>query len=84
MDLDKDFDCVPHRRLLITLQSYGITGKPLDWIKDFLADRKQRVSIRGSFSDWVNIFVNDMPINYQTISSPNDHNILQQDIDQVN
>ena len=37
------------------LQSYGITGKLLDWIEDFLADRKQRVSIRVSLSDWVNI-----------------------------
>ena len=49
----KAFDCVPHRRLLTKLQSYGITGKSLDWIKDFLADRKHRVSIRDSFSDCV-------------------------------
>ena len=24
-------------------------------MEDFLGDRKQRVSIRGSFSDWVNV-----------------------------
>ena len=54
LDLRKAFDCMPHRRLLTKLQSYGITGKLLDWIEDFLADRKQRVSIRGSLSDWVN------------------------------
>ena len=114
LDLRKAFDCVPHRRLLTKLQSYGITGKLLDWIEDFLADRKQRVSIRGSLSDWVNItsgvpqgsvlgpilfiiFVNDMPdvIDsmllmfaddtklYRTISSPIDHDILQQDIDRI-
>ena len=58
-DLRKAFDCVPHRRLLTKHQSYGITGKLLDWIKVFLAD-SQRVSIRGSLSDWVNI-TSDVP-----------------------
>ena len=32
-----------------------MVGKLLDWIKDFLINRKQRVCVRGSFSDWVNI-----------------------------
>ena len=54
LDLRKAFDCVPHRRLLSKLQSYGITGRLLDWIENFLINRKQRVCIRGSFSDWVN------------------------------
>ena len=98
-----------YRRLL---SKYGIlAGKLLDWIEDFLIDRKQRVCIRGSFSEWVNvtsgvsqgsvigpalciIFANDMPnvISsvllmfaddtklYRTISSPQDCNIL---IDQI-
>ena len=35
LDLHKAFDCVPHRRLLTKLQSYGITGKLLDWIEVF-------------------------------------------------
>ena len=55
LDLLKAFDCVPHRRLLSKLQSYGITGKLLDWIANFLIDRKQRVYVRGSSSDWVNV-----------------------------
>ena len=49
------FDCVPHGRLLSKLQSYGIAGKLLDWIEDFLIDRKQRVCIRDSFSEWINV-----------------------------
>jgi len=55
LDLHKAFDCAPHRRLLSKLQSYGIPGKLLDWIEDFLSERKQRVCIRGTFSDWVSI-----------------------------
>ena len=37
-DLRKAFDCVPDGRLLTKLQSYGVTGKLLDWIEDFLTD----------------------------------------------
>ena len=40
LDLRKAFDYFPHRRLLSKLQSYGITGKLLDWIENFLINRK--------------------------------------------
>ena len=43
MDSQKAFDTVPHRRLLSMLQHYGIKGKVLRWIKDFLSCRTQRV-----------------------------------------
>ena len=43
------FDCVPHRRLLTKLQSYGIEGKLLDWIEGFLGDRKQNIHKRFLF-----------------------------------
>ena len=46
---------MPHRRLLSNLRSYGVAGKLFDWIENFLSNRKQRVCIRGSFSEWVNI-----------------------------
>ena len=45
LDCCKAFDYVPHRRLLSKLQSYGITRKLLDWIENFLIDRKQRACI---------------------------------------
>jgi len=32
----KAFDTVPHQRLLRKLKAYGITGKVLEWIQDFL------------------------------------------------
>ena len=53
LDFAKAFDSVPHRRLLGKLHAYGIRGKLLDWISAFLIDRRQRVVIQGSKSEWV-------------------------------
>ena len=55
LDFSKAFDKVPYRRLLTKLKSYGIRGKVLCWIKDFLNNRKQRVIVNGSFSEWKDI-----------------------------
>ena len=41
LDLQKAFDSVPHNRLLLKVESYGISGKFLGWIKSFLSDREQ-------------------------------------------
>ena len=56
LDLQKAFDKVPHARLLSKLESYGIGGKLLQWIEIFLSNRRQCVHLRGSKSDWINIF----------------------------
>ena len=40
LDIKKEFDTVPHKRLLLKLKGYGIDGPVLDWIKDFLKGRK--------------------------------------------
>ena len=50
LDFAKAFDTVPHRRLLGKLESYGIRGKLLKWIKSFLEERKQQVIVNGSKS----------------------------------
>jgi hypothetical protein len=47
LDFSKAFDTVPHCRLLNKLQAYGIKGKILEWVTDFLTNRRQRVSISG-------------------------------------
>ena len=47
-----DFDSVPHKRLLVKMENYGITGKILGWCKHFLSDRRQRVVINGEKSAW--------------------------------
>jgi hypothetical protein len=55
LDFWKAFDTVPHARLLVKLRAYGVCGKTLDWIADFLRNRKQRVVVDGRFSAWTNV-----------------------------
>ena len=51
LDFAKAFDKVPHKRLTLKLQFYGITGPTLHWITAFLTNRTQRVLLDGSSSD---------------------------------
>ena len=55
MDFQKAFDTVPHRRLISKLQSYGISGKLLNWLRDFLTNRQQRVRVNGHLSSVTSI-----------------------------
>ena len=51
LDFAKAFDKVPHLRILLKLTPYGITGNTHNWIKSFLSNHKQRVSVNGAMSD---------------------------------
>ena len=51
LDFAKAFDKVPHYRLLEKARAYGIRGKLLQWISDFLIGRTQRVKLNNVFSD---------------------------------
>ena len=42
LDFAKAFDSVPHERLKVKLFRYGINGKTLAWINNFLCQRHQR------------------------------------------
>ena len=55
LDFAKAFDSVPHERLLRKLKSLGIESNVLNWIRDFLVGRRQRVSINGTVSDWASV-----------------------------
>ena len=55
LDFQKAFDKVPHKRLMNKLKAYGIQGNVYTWIQNFLSNRKQRVSVCGSYSDWTNV-----------------------------
>ncbi len=52
LDMSKAFDKVWHEGLLFKLKQNGIKGKLLNILKSYLSDRKQRVLINGSESDW--------------------------------
>ena len=49
-DFMKAFDTVPHNRLVDLLTHYGFKDEVLSWIKDFISDRKQHVSVNGEIS----------------------------------
>ena len=50
-DFKKAFDTVPHYRLLVKLESFGINGSTLEIISDFLSDSRMRVGVGDKFSD---------------------------------
>ena len=52
MDYAKAFDTVPHQRLLCQVESFGISGNLLQWIKSFLSNRQQKVLANGVESSW--------------------------------
>ena len=52
LDFAKAFDSVPHQRLVTKLAGYGVGGRVLGWIKDFLTERRQRVCVNGATSSW--------------------------------
>lgn len=55
LDFSKAFDSVPHERLKAKLHYYGIRGQVLHWIDAFLGNRRQRVFLNGSCSDWAQV-----------------------------
>ena len=55
LDYEKAFDKVPHRRLLLQLNKFGIKGNTLSWITDYLQDRTQRVRVNGAISSSIDV-----------------------------
>ena len=51
LDFSKAFDKVDHKLLLNKLKFYGIKGKLFTWIKEFLTNRKQIVTVDGAHSE---------------------------------
>ena len=55
IDFAKAFDLVDHTILLTKLCKYGVRGSLLEWCRDYLTDRQQRVVVKGEVSDWLTI-----------------------------
>jgi len=53
LDFAKAFNSVPHRRLLVKLENYGIKGNILEWIQQFLTERRQQVGVHSTCSRWL-------------------------------
>ena len=52
LDMSKTFDKVWHEGLPFKLKQNGINGKLLNLLKSYLPNRKQRVVLNGSESEW--------------------------------
>jgi len=52
LDFQKAFDKVPHQRLLMKLAAHGLGRDILQWIRNWLSNRKQRVVLNGQHSGW--------------------------------
>ena len=50
LDFVKAFDSVPHKRLMMNIESYGMQGNIRKWIEAFLSGRTQIVKVNGAES----------------------------------
>ena len=55
LDFSKAFDKVSHVILMQKLCNFGVSGCLLNWCRDYLSNREQRVVIDGISSDWRSI-----------------------------
>ena len=55
LDFQKAFDKVSHQRLLLKLKAHGIGDSIIDWIEQWLTDRRQRVVVDGEVSNWKSV-----------------------------
>ena len=55
LDISKAFDKVWHKGLLHKLKGYGINGKALGLLENYLTNRQQKVILNGQSSSWLDI-----------------------------
>ena len=52
LDFQKAFDKVPHQILILKLKSHGMGNSIINWIEQWLTDRRQMVVVEGYVSSW--------------------------------
>ncbi len=55
IDLKKAFDLVSHKCLLHKFELYGLSGNSLNWFKDYIITRTQKVKYDNKLSDSIEI-----------------------------
>ena len=55
LDFRKAFDKVPHQRLILKLKSRGMGNSIINWIEQWLTDRRQSVVVDGQVSSWTSV-----------------------------
>ena len=55
LDFQKAFDKVPHQRLISKLKSHGMGNSIINWIEQWLTDRRQRVVVDVEVSSWKSV-----------------------------
>ncbi len=55
LDFKKAFDKVSHNGLLAKLKSLGVDGNAWKWIREYLSNRKQMVTVNGNHSSIVSV-----------------------------
>ncbi|KAK3103174.1 hypothetical protein FSP39_017008 [Pinctada imbricata] len=80
LDISKAFDLVWHEGLIYKTKNYGITGKFLNFIKNFLTDRKIQVKVNENLSDTYDL-ENGTP--QGSVISPTLFNIMVNDLAEV-
>jgi len=55
LDYRKAFDTVQHKRLISKLKGYRVRGQLLQWIENFLTNRKMRVILNGCAAEWIEV-----------------------------
>ena len=55
LDFQKAFDKVLHQRLLLRLKAHMIGNGIIDWIEQWLTDRRQHAVVDGEVSNWKSV-----------------------------
>jgi len=55
IDFQKAFDKVPFDGMLAKAKSHGISDNLLEWLKNWTNNRRQRVVLNGTESEWANV-----------------------------
>ena len=55
LDFQKALDKVPHQRLILMLKAHGMGNSIINWVEQWLTDRRQRVVVDEEVSSWKSV-----------------------------